>query len=340
MVVEPSIYEVTMTSIFMESLKQPSQSLPQESAMKKFSATFQRWYPQGIVGATPTDKAMLDLLFANPPTTTHSTSTCYRTPSNYDIVKQTIQLHQHRIGNIVQDFNCYSTKGTVDIKYLQAAFAAVESSTWTSYKTYCDQQQTALAEAVAEAADALEAASKAATEAEEKQALAEAASEAATEATTKAALVAALGAEDAATEAADAAELAAVASSIVATKAAAKAKVIAEVAAALVRDKNQIHQMIESELLPLLLIDTITNAIDKFKQLKQTLKHYTHACYRGKSYYLGDYNFAGGIDLTEKFTTTALQQQLNSIQGVIGEDPDFLYWYEYFTDHTSMLFTK
>ena len=215
MVVEPSIDEVTLTSIrtFMESAKQPSPSLPQESAVKEFYAAFQRWYPRGIVGTTPTDKAMLDLLFVNPPITTHSTGNGYSTSSYDDIVKQTIPYHQRKIGKIVQAFNYLLTKGTVDIKYLQAAFAAVESSTWTSYKTYCDQQQTALAEAVAEAADALEAASKAATEAEEKQALAEAASEAATEATTKAALVAALGAEDAATEAADAAELAAVASS-------------------------------------------------------------------------------------------------------------------------------
>ncbi len=109
------------------------------------------------------------------------------------------------------------------------------------------------------------------------------------------------------------------------------------------RNSSQYHRMIETVLLPLLpSVGRITNEIHELKQLKQTLKPFTCAFIRGKSYSLDDFDFQslsrGGVfDLTEKFCTSALQKQLESIQSVIGTDPDFLYWYAYFKIHTSIL---
>ena len=71
------------------------------------------------------------------------------------------------------------------------------------------------------------------------------------------------------------------------------------------------------ELLPLLpSVGAITNEIHELEQLKQTLKQFTRACIRGKSYSLKDFNFQSlsrgkGVDLTEKFVH--LRYKNNSI---------------------------
>ena len=97
--------------------------------------------------------------------------------------------------------------------------------------------------------------------------------------------------------------------------------------------------------LPLLpSINEILYEIDKLEDLKRTVLQYTSVCVKGKLYSLGDYDFhnarfGGGysrIDVEEKFCTSALQQQLNSIHGTIGTNPDFLYGYIYFKSHPSI----
>ena len=104
------------------------------------------------------------------------------------------------------------------------------------------------------------------------------------------------------------------------------------------------NHMVNNIILPSLSsVATITNEIDKIEQLKRTIKQYTSVCIQGKSYSLGDYTFQNyqrrgmeRLDVSEKFCTSALQQQFNSIQSVIGTNPDFLYWYAYFNHHTSI----
>ena len=65
--VGPSIDEATLTFVrtIMETVPQPH--LSQESAMSALTSAFVRWNPQSIFDIAPTDKATLDLLFANPP---------------------------------------------------------------------------------------------------------------------------------------------------------------------------------------------------------------------------------------------------------------------------------
>ena len=95
---------------------------------------------------------------------------------------------------------------------------------------------------------------------------------------------------------------------------------------------------------------SITHEIKKLQDLKRTIHQYTSVCIEGTTYSLGDYYFRRrygyngnqtatpfSLDVTEKFCTSALQQQLTSIQGTVGTNPDFLYWYAYFKHHPSIL---
>ena len=237
----------------METVPQPH--LSQGSAMSALTSAFLRWNPQSIFDIAPTDKATLDLLFANPPFVINTADSTVDTNSDApiydDVFKKTIQQLQEKVGALVRNFNTALSSGTLSIEELQSACTAVESSSWDSYKIYCDRERTANA-------------------------------------------------------------------------------------AALYRYTHSMHRL---ALLPS--VSSITNEIDSMQQLKQTIKQFSCVSIQEKSFSLGDYTFQhfpnGKVDLTEKFCTSTLRQQHKSIQSVIGTDPDFLYWYAYFKNHTSIL---
>jgi hypothetical protein len=124
--VGPSIDAATLTFVrtIMESEIQPHPS--QALALNAFSTAFQRWNPQTIFDMKPTDQATVDLLFATPP----------KKATYDDIVKGTIQRHQHVIEALVRKFQKLLESGKLTMKELRAAITTIESPTWKSYKSY------------------------------------------------------------------------------------------------------------------------------------------------------------------------------------------------------------
>ena len=334
-VVGPSIDEVTLT--FVRAIIEPTTELypSQTFALNAFPAAFQQWNPQTMSDVKVTDKATLDLLFAPAPV-----------PPRYDqAFVAMLQTHRNMIGELVQKFNDSLSSGQLTLLELRAVCAAMDSQVWDTYKLFNNQQEQlqpstttttpSSSTAPPDSGITLGAVPTPSSTAPENSG--SAISGASTTGSTSLGQIQPnpsgggfrfVGASTPFQVATSFGQTQIVRRRVVSRRPTGNLPTVS-------RNSPQL------QVVPLLPTNcSIVMEIHKLQQLRQTIDKYNHACIDEISYSLADCAQNLKVGDIENFSTSTLQRLLENLQQRIGNDPDFLYYFMYFTLHPSILLER